>query len=295
MGPLRGSASFHPQGRTLFETLVLGMPYVALTGQDEAPWEAPLPDPLDPMPAPTGIATLVLGGFRHALLLEPSPGEEEVVRCWITWGAQDAREPVSDPWLMHYHAQGTEHVPLARAERAAWRSVPDLCDPQSQPPVWERLFADLEMLGSPPVGATMCGIDQERGKAQDRQLVHDRTGTLGEAAELVQRVRWVLAALAQGKWLERAVQELAQGMGIGKASRGPEVVAAYWDRGGRAWQARELVGVQRLSLQVWEEMVSPAVPPQPRFVRLAERARTSLLWVLAPPSRVRGGAGRGAR
>src|SRR5690606_29771116 len=69
-GPLRRTLSFHPLGRTVFESLVAGIPparELDTGGVDLAPWEADeLPDPLGVPPKPSGVAGVLTGRFQHA-------------------------------------------------------------------------------------------------------------------------------------------------------------------------------------------------------------------------------------
>ncbi|MGW7521148.1 type I-E CRISPR-associated protein Cse1/CasA [Streptomyces sp. NPDC054796] len=130
-GPLRSTLSFHPLGRTLYETLLAGVPKPAddwPEAQDLAPWEEPhLPDPLAP-PAPlTRPARLLTGRSCHALLLLPAPDGRHVTDAYLTW-ATPHKLPAADPFLIHHLDTG---APVTRrltprradADRALWRDL----------------------------------------------------------------------------------------------------------------------------------------------------------------------------
>src|SRR5690606_32856969 len=90
-GPLRAAVSYHPIGRSVFESLLAGLP--APTGergsdahQDRCPWELDeLPDPLSPQPAATWPGGLLTGRARHAVLLVPDADGEQVIDAYLTW------------------------------------------------------------------------------------------------------------------------------------------------------------------------------------------------------------------
>ncbi|MFI1035228.1 type I-E CRISPR-associated protein Cse1/CasA [Streptomyces sp. NPDC020951] len=130
-GPLRSTLSFHPLGRSLYETLLAGIPKPAddwPQADDHCPWEEPeLPDPLAP-PAPvTWPGRLLTGRSSHAVLLIPSPDGQHVTNAYLTWGTQD-KLPAADPFLIH-HVDTSKpvtqrHRPRrADADRALWRDL----------------------------------------------------------------------------------------------------------------------------------------------------------------------------
>ncbi|MCX4650288.1 MULTISPECIES: type I-E CRISPR-associated protein Cse1/CasA [unclassified Streptomyces] len=138
-GPLRTTVSYHPQGRTLFETLVAGCP--PFTGEEQleadlCPWEAPPPDPLAPPHPITWPGRLLTGRSRHALLLVPDPTGSAVTDAHISWAlpSSDAFLEASDPYLAHTTPSGQHDragVPRrgrrrADADRAWWRELDTL-------------------------------------------------------------------------------------------------------------------------------------------------------------------------
>lgn len=257
MGPLRGSVSYHPTTGNLFQDLVLGMPYVPRTGPDQAPWEAPLNDPLAPAPEPEGLATLVLGRFRHALLLIPSTDRTEVVDAYVTWGAQAPTTPTRDPWQIEKTKKdGGTYIPLADHTRVAWRDLPLLLDPATAPPAWARLTQDAPRLTLPAqVGAVLSGFDQDRGQTRDHATI---AGTIPRLRDVLLDPSRQQQRLAQVTEFEEAAQALGKACAVAaKQMRMKEwpgradLLLNFW------WQADQ-VGAQRqtpreLVLNLWDE------------------------------------------
>lgn len=126
-GPLRAAVVFYPLGRSLFETLLAGIPAPTHTSDgDAAPWEAELHDPLTAPPAPTWPAGILTGQSRHALLLTSSGNE--VDGCYLTWGWKERHTPIRDPYCIHdIDPKDPEPKPRrADASRAAWRDLDGL-------------------------------------------------------------------------------------------------------------------------------------------------------------------------
>ncbi|WP_312870621.1 type I-E CRISPR-associated protein Cse1/CasA [Streptomyces himalayensis] len=131
-GPLRSTVSFHSLGRTLYETLLAGMP--KFTGDwndadDLCPWEEPeLPDPLGPLPPVTWPGRLLTGRSRHAILFVPTPDGKAVADAYLTWASQEPKLPAFDPYLIH-DVDPKKPVPRritarpANADRAVWRDL----------------------------------------------------------------------------------------------------------------------------------------------------------------------------
>ncbi|MFI0420516.1 type I-E CRISPR-associated protein Cse1/CasA [Spongiactinospora sp. 9N601] len=124
-GPLRGTISFHPLGRTVFESLIVGIPYPGShrLADDLAPWERDeLPHPLGLPPAPSGIAGRLTGRFRHAVLLSHHDGM--VNDAWITWAWRHPTPPAEDPFLIYQvNKTGDRYARGAQSDRALWRDV----------------------------------------------------------------------------------------------------------------------------------------------------------------------------
>lgn len=140
-GTLRGCMTYYPLGRTLFETLVAGIPTPdSDTGGpvDTAPWEQDqLDDPTDTPPTVTTPGRLLAGQSRHALLLQPDDTGQHVTTCWLTWAFDDAVDDVPDPYTIRVKTTRTitgndtddtttEETWSPRAadrHRAAWRDI----------------------------------------------------------------------------------------------------------------------------------------------------------------------------
>lgn len=258
VGPLRGSVSYHPRGRTLFDDLVLGMPFVARTGPDEAPWDAPLPDPLAPLPTPQGVASLVLGRYRHALLLIPSGDGETVVDAYVTWGAQAGEDQTPDPWLLSAaRKDGTRYVPLADAQRPLWRDLPALATPESAPPVWTALRAHPVPLPD-RVDVQASGMVQDRGKSRDHATVfrHLAVGAalLDPEQQAVLLARAALAEEAR-RALQRALRE-AENRAVPTPGQGDTL--AQYDLDVERWVATGHGELPRtVAMGLWERLASP--------------------------------------
>ncbi|MEU6988532.1 type I-E CRISPR-associated protein Cse1/CasA [Streptomyces sp. NPDC046324] len=133
-GPLRRVLSCHPLGRTLHETLLLGIPHPETwpapdrARPDLCPWEEsrPLPALTAPQP-PTGPMSLLTDRHQHAVLLLPSPDGTEATDATITWALRTNRPPVSDPYLIWDESKDGETYPRrADAERSLWRDLDGL-------------------------------------------------------------------------------------------------------------------------------------------------------------------------
>ncbi|MEV6013261.1 type I-E CRISPR-associated protein Cse1/CasA [Streptomyces sp. NPDC051976] len=139
-GPLRATVSFHPLGRTLFETLLAQIP--KFTGYptppvpdteetgDRCPWESAWrPGPHEARPEVTWPGRLLTGRSRHALLLVPAPGGTHVTDVYLTWGDQVKPLPATDPYLVMDTVTGGRRADRRRmprradADRAWWREL----------------------------------------------------------------------------------------------------------------------------------------------------------------------------
>ncbi|MFJ2651580.1 type I-E CRISPR-associated protein Cse1/CasA [Streptomyces sp. NPDC087420] len=133
-GPLRTTVSFHPLGRTLYETLLVGL--AKFTGDeqeepDHCPWEEPrLPDPQAPLRPATWPGRRLTGFNRHAVLLVPGDDGGATVRdAYLTWATQQPRLLVTDPYLAFRTGKGRPPVAFPRradADRAWWRELESL-------------------------------------------------------------------------------------------------------------------------------------------------------------------------
>ncbi|MEE1756492.1 type I-E CRISPR-associated protein Cse1/CasA [Streptomyces sp. SP18CS02] len=133
-GPLRRVLSYHPLGRNLYESLLLGIPDPGAwpssrpASDDVCPWEDSRP--LAPLQVPepaAGPLAMLTGQHQHAVLLKPSPDGTRAVDAMITWALRPNRPPVRDPYLIWDEAKdGTPHPRKADAERALWRDLDGL-------------------------------------------------------------------------------------------------------------------------------------------------------------------------
>ncbi|MFJ4031491.1 type I-E CRISPR-associated protein Cse1/CasA [Streptomyces griseoluteus] len=131
-GPLRGALSFHPQGHTLFETLLLSQtPYRGLgqSEEDLCPWEeAGPPDPLRPPAEITWPGRLLTARSRHALLLVADPNHRHAVDAYVTWATLERPLPATDPFVITLtdptkEADRRDTVRRADRHRGAWRDL----------------------------------------------------------------------------------------------------------------------------------------------------------------------------
>ncbi|MFD6104233.1 type I-E CRISPR-associated protein Cse1/CasA [Nocardia salmonicida] len=179
--PLRGLVSYHPVGRTVFESLVVSIPFfdpdLTDDGEDFAWWELPqLPDPLAPPQPSSGVGGVLAGRFCHALLLVASADGEQVVDGYRTWGFRHPVPVVEDPFLIYQTSKaGQRYARFANADRALWRDLDGLLlddagiEHSSRPKVFAQVmqFDDPAVLDRLRVRA--FGFDQDRAQTSDRQ------------------------------------------------------------------------------------------------------------------------------
>ena len=139
-GPLRSAMSYHPLGRNLFESLILGVPQqrAANDAEDLCPWERnELPDPLGVPYEATWPGGLLTAQFRHAVLLVPGEDGRTVVDAYVTWAWRQPPFEVRDPYVIYkVSKQGNPYQMQADGSRALWRDVYALLmdHPDSQRP-----------------------------------------------------------------------------------------------------------------------------------------------------------------
>ncbi|MFG2622993.1 type I-E CRISPR-associated protein Cse1/CasA [Streptomyces sp. NPDC048507] len=219
-GPLRTALSFHPEGDSLFETLLAGLVPAKTTDrpeQDLCPWEwEELPDPDAPPPLPHGPCSRLTARSRHALLLvphndaaqptpspgpvsrpttpprpnEPAPGparlpEPLVGDAYITWAYRLPGAPRDDDFLIWQTSQQDNRYPRpADATRGLWRDLDALLllkPAGSAQPVRPAVFRIAqEVTGRLRVRA--LGFDQDR-QAKDHQFVDASTPAVFDLAE----------------------------------------------------------------------------------------------------------------
>ncbi|MGV9314918.1 type I-E CRISPR-associated protein Cse1/CasA [Streptomyces sp. NPDC003691] len=130
-GPLRRAMSYHPVGRSLYESLVLGIPTPGTWPQgrhgtpDACPWERDeLPEPRKVPGGPVGPLSALTERYQHAVLLQPGPDGETVVDATITWAFREGRPDYKDPYLIWDETkEGALRPRDAEAERSLWRDL----------------------------------------------------------------------------------------------------------------------------------------------------------------------------
>ncbi|WP_234340480.1 type I-E CRISPR-associated protein Cse1/CasA [Streptomyces sp. SCSIO 75703] len=182
-GPLRRTISFHPQGRTLYESLLLGIPKPAHwpqaeegAGSDGCPWERrELLDPLAPPRPATGPLSMLTERHQHAILLTPDEQGTAVTDAVITWALREKRpDSGKEPYLIWDEAKdGTVRPRDASTERALWRDLDALIllhrtePPGRRPPVIDGLTGGLPAAIRKALHITAYGFDQD-GQTRDR-------------------------------------------------------------------------------------------------------------------------------
>ncbi|OQR59303.1 type I-E CRISPR-associated protein Cse1/CasA [Streptomyces maremycinicus] len=193
-GPLRGSLSYHPEGTTLFESLLAGLlrPDVQVRREvDRCMWEQQdLPDPAAPARAPQGPCSRLTAVSQHALLLVPDPHQANTVSdAFITWAYREGRLPRTDPYLIWQTSQqGNAYPRPADAGRALWRDIDALLLAQPggtiqarRPEVFDTAL-EISEAAQRPLAVRALGFDQD-GQAKDRQFVTGLTPPVLDHAE----------------------------------------------------------------------------------------------------------------
>lgn len=321
-GPLRRTLSFHPLGRTVFESLVAGIPparELDTGGVDLAPWEADeLPDPLGVPPKPSGVAGVLTGRFQHAVLLEGSPDGESVTDAWITWAWRNRDLPARDPYLVYHQTKDGEYLPLsAEAHRALWRDfdsliLEDVGDDRRRRPVVLAAVEDLRGTLLPVLRVRAFGVDQD-GQTRDKEWVTGVTPALlalarepevaravSEMRQAAERVEVHLRGALRQAWI--AINDPSNGDGKPQRkdiSEGPwpgNASFRYWPRAERIfWRrvrerefGRAVEEFLRLALEIYDE-VTDSAGMLPRAKRAIELKR-GLIFKTRKPG---GKTGRG--
>jgi CRISPR system Cascade subunit CasA len=303
-GPLRSTISFHPLGRTLYETLLLGLPKFTGDWQDTpdaCPWEEAVPpDPCAPPPPVSWPGRLLAGRSQHAVLLVPTPDGRAVADAYLTWAtdSQHDRLEATDPYLVIDTDPKVKDVKRRRkprradADRAVWRDLDALLlagDEKStvqRPQVFDTLN-DLPSDVRAAVRVRACGFDQD-GKTNNRiwytaltppiwtwSQDHDpvKARWIAECRAAAEETGTLLAAQAAQAWRETITPPrdgAPAGTGRGKVPKRVcswtvQASAEYWPRAETTF---------------WRLVDSdPTAPPRPAF---AADAITALRTVTAP-------------
>lgn len=256
-GPLRATVSFHPLGRTLFETLLAQIP--KFTGHptppvpptedtgDRCPWEsARRPGPYQARPDLTWPGRLLTGRSRHALLLVPAPGGRHVTDVYLTWGDQATPLPATDPYLVMDTVPGGRRADKRRmprradADRAWWRELealllaPDEEHSFRRPEIFDTLN-DLPPQVRAHLRVRVHGFDQD-GQTRDHRWYTaitppllawaqendpQRAERIGACVQAAHATAADLKQAAEQAWKDTIDGPAATGAAGGAAGRGP--------------------------------------------------------------------------
>ncbi|MFL4497004.1 type I-E CRISPR-associated protein Cse1/CasA [Streptomyces sp. VTCC 41912] len=309
VGPLRGFVSYHPTGRTLFETIVLGVPDTELVDRerDVAPWEADeLPDPDGELPMPAGPVSLLTARAQHALLLVPSVDRSAAEDVYIAWAWPSTLPPAMDPYLNWLEGKkGQQYPQRADVGRSLFRDVDGLLL-HRKPGSKERRPLVMDAIHDVPaevldhVGVAAYGFEQGREKSGGEKgwyravtpavlrLIRveeaanaGRLAVARERAELcASRLVWAVDEV----WKETAVppgdpdkKEYAS-----RSPLGEQALAAYWPLAEaefwllveqRAWD-RAVAVFGQLAVSLYDGLMREITDAQqPRTVRAVVRHR----------------------
>lgn len=244
-GPLRTALSYHPEGDSLFETLLAGLVQPRQTVRredDQCPWEwERLPDPDGQPRVPGGPCARLTACSQHALLLVPDDDDPQLVRdAYITWAYRKGRIPRDDDYLIwQISQQGNRYPRPADSRRALWRDLDALLLKEPPGVAQPRRPAVFEYAGevSEELRVRALGFEQE-GQAKDIQFVDAATPpVLGLAERDMPTTAPAVGRLRQigelyGRRLDRAVRRAwAEYTGDAKTKGGPwaaDAAARYW-------------------------------------------------------------------
>lgn len=316
-GPLRSRISFHPLGRTVYESLITGIPYPGRYHDDgdpdRAPWEdAQFPDPLGLPPHRDGLSRVLTGQFRHAVLLTPSTDGSEVIGARITWAWRRPHPEVRDPYLIYDTAKGRagEYARYARLDRAIWRDLDALLrhDTGQAASKQPQVFTGLDGIPHDTAAALRVrafGFDQD-GQTADRQwftaatppvLAMDADGSyhygyhVKAAREAAERV---------GLNLRHALRRAWAVIGTGDGPWEPRGMTRYWAAAeDRFWQmvTQQEFGYPdnafiRVAADAYEDVTGQHAASGPRVARAIEKARGGIFasWDRTEPDHAEAGS-----
>ncbi|KAB1987469.1 type I-E CRISPR-associated protein Cse1/CasA [Streptomyces triticiradicis] len=282
-GPLRSTISFHPLGRTLYETLLAGLPKPAddwPEAEDHCPWEEPeLPSAAAPLPPVTWPGRLLTGRSRHAILLIPSPDGQQVTDAYMTWATQTSL-PATDPYLIHHvdpkKAVAQRHkARRADADRALWRDLDALLLASDESATVQRPTAFAALNDLPPelracLRVRAYGFDQD-GKTKNRTWYtsltppiwpwtqeHDPAAAerIAECRTAAEEVGKLLDDVSRNAWRQITTPTSAAD---GRSNKTPKRLPA-WTLRARAqyWPRAETT--------FWRLLDHPGQPARPAFV-----------------------------
>lgn len=278
-GPLRSTLSYHPEGESLFESLLAGLPRPSITVDNETdlcPWEwEELPDPLRPPELVTGPCSSLTARSQHALLLVPDQTGEYTRDAYVTWAYRNKLPRGDDYLIWQVSKDGNPYPRPAESDRALWRDLDALLhmapvgDRQAQRP---RIFATaIELLEETPsktMKVRALGFDQE-GQAKDRQFVSASTPPVLDLMERrdgdVSQTRHAGRMQRLGELAGRRL-DLATKRAWALYRDAAKIETCSWSRqaAARYWPAAETEFWRRLRTRNWDGMAAS-------FRRIAER------------------------
>ncbi|MFD8782561.1 type I-E CRISPR-associated protein Cse1/CasA [Kitasatospora sp. NPDC059599] len=280
-GPLRRTLSYHPEGESLFESLLAGLPEPGRDvrrGSDLCPWEREeLSDPVAAPPALAGPCSGLTARSQHALLLVPDDTGGLVRDAFITWAYRDKISREGDPYLIWQTSkEGNAYPRLADSHRALWRDLDALLlqEPAgSAKPQRPTVFSTASEV-SEELRVRALGFEQD-GQAKDVQFVDATTPpVLGfvereqGAAIAIEIGRLRVLGERYGNRLNQAVKKAWMGF-----TDAPKVRDCTWavDAAARYWPAAEAEFWKRLGDRDFD--AAPAA-----FRVLAERAYDTVTY-----------------
>ncbi|MFJ8936465.1 type I-E CRISPR-associated protein Cse1/CasA [Streptomyces sp. NPDC102365] len=328
-GPLRTTVSFHPRGRTLYETLLLHLVPYRGDGQDPdadaCPWEQPHgPDPVQAPPEITWPGRLLTGRSVHAALLIPDPSGEQVTDAYLTWATQHPALDATDPYLIYdldpkAPAERRRRPRRAEADRALWREYDALllAGDEKRPGCRPEAFTTLNNVPqavSAGLRVWVCGFDQD-GKVNNRiwytgltpriwlwAQEHDpvKASRIAACRDAAETLAAVLHTAADQAW--RDTVGLSQHDAPSRRKRrisgwARQALAAYWPRAEQSfWQliddARPAHGVFAAeAITALGQSTSAALNHMPKAGPALARAVQALRSIGAAPSDTRPTAG----
>ncbi|MFD8929763.1 type I-E CRISPR-associated protein Cse1/CasA [Streptomyces mirabilis] len=270
-GPLRSTVSFHPRGRTLYETLLLHqVPYRGddqAPGSDACPWEQPAADPLQTPPEVTWPRRLLTGRSRHAALLVPDASGEHVTDAYLTWATQHPPLEATDPYLVYdinpaAAAERRRSPRRADADYAKFRALSALAlaGDEHRPGCRPEAFTTINSLPEDTRASLrvwVCGFDQE-GQVNNRIWYTSLTPPIWPLAQendpvkASRIVECCAAAETLGAALRQAADQAWKDTGLTRRTAAPprkgggkrdaslwagQALADYWPRAEQAfWQ-----------------------------------------------------------
>ena len=317
-GPLRSTLSYHPEGESLFETLLAGLPEPGERVRRESdlcPWEwEALPDPAGTPLGVEGLCSGLTARSQHALLLVPDAEGRRVADAFITWAWRPKISRAGDPYLIWQTSkEGNSYPRQADSHRALWRDLDALL---LKEPSGSALPKRPEVFGTAPevseyLRVRALGFEQD-GQAKDVQFVDASTppvlGLVEEADVTAALDIGRLRVLGEryGSRLELAVKRAWK-----EFTDAPKMRDCTWavDAAARYWPAAEAEFWKRLATRdfdgagpafrslaegVYDDITLKALGTM-RGAKACAQARTELYGgpAKARPSAKAGGSARG--